>query len=160
MGCLIIWSDFVYDGTITSAILNASDTIIHSSQLAWASARSYTYNSTQNKIMKERKTIRSGMNSFVLLERNLGFPPLMVGCLFVCLFVVLVAGATADHPTPPTMEPPQILVLVCLLLLLLLLLLLSSSSTVSCIYRSTENCSGIIKYIYISLELFFSQRRL
>jgi hypothetical protein len=34
--------------------------------------------------MKERKTIRSGMNSFVLLERNLGFPPLMVGCLFVC----------------------------------------------------------------------------
>jgi hypothetical protein len=51
--------------------------------------------------MKERKTIRSGMNSFVLLERNLDFPPLMVGCLFVCKFVVLVAGATADHPTPP-----------------------------------------------------------
>jgi heme/copper-type cytochrome/quinol oxidase subunit 3 len=108
--------------------------------------------------MKERKTIRSGMNSFVLLERNLGFPPLMVGCLFICLFVVLVAGATPDHPTPPTMEPPQILVLA--LLLLVVVVLLSSSSTVSCIYRSTENCSGIRKYIYISLELFFSQRRL
>jgi heme/copper-type cytochrome/quinol oxidase subunit 3 len=96
--------------------------------------------------MKERKTIRSGMNSFVLLERNLGFPPLMVGCLFICLFVVLVAGATADHPTPPTMEPPQILVLA---LLLVVVVLLSSSSTVSCIYSSTENCSGIRKNIYI-----------
>ncbi len=76
----------------------------------------------------------------------------LVVCLFVCCSCCR-CSSWSPHPTPPTMEPPQILVLV-LLLLLLLLLLLPSSSTVSCIYRSTENCSGIQKYISLEFSFF------